>query len=157
MQFREQGKKIQCIRSFYDPVSKRSRQRLVAAFDRYADKFPSVEIVELTEAERQELAIWFEARQAVKAERLNQYRVMSAAVTLVELAQSIRVTGAAMTDSEAAATWSALSGVAKALRKVGHPKPKRESLAVVVSGQADLLAEVVESAGEVLPASSMRV
>lgn len=151
MQFREQGKKIQCIRSFYDPVSKRSRQKLVAAFDRYSDKFPSVEIAELTEAERQELATWFEARQAVKAERLNQYHVMSATATLVELAQSIRATGAAMTDSEAAATWSALSGVAKSLRKVGHPKPKRESLAVVGPGQADLLADVAEPVGGITP------
>lgn len=149
MQFREQGKKIQCIRSFYDSVSKRSRQKLVATFDRYTDKFSSAQIAELTEAERQELTTWFEARQADKAERLNQYRVMSAAATLIELAQSIRVTGAAMTDSEAAATWSALSGVAKALRKVGHPKPKRESLAVVVPGQADLLADVVEPVGGV--------
>ena len=61
------------------------------------------------------LMTWFEARQAVKAERLNQYRVMSAAVTLVELAQSIRTTGAAMTNSEAAATCSMLSGIAKTL------------------------------------------
>lgn len=151
MQFREQGKKIQCIRSFYDPVGKRSRQKLIVAFDRYSDKFPSVEISELTEVERQELATWFAARQTVKAERLNQYRVMSAAATLVELAQSIRATGAAMTDIEAAATWSALSGVTKALRKVGHPKPKRESLAVVVPGQADLLADAVEPVGGVTP------
>lgn len=157
MQFREQGKKIQCIRSTYDPASKRSHQKVVAAFDRWADKLPSVEVADLTDAERQELAAWFEARQSVKVERMNQYRVTSAASTLVQLGESIKATGAAMTDSEAALTWRALTDVAKALRKAGHPKPKRERPASVVSGQADLLAEAVEPAPAALPPSSTGV
>jgi hypothetical protein len=159
MQFREQGKKIQCIRSTYDPASKRSHQKVVAAFDRWADKLPSVKVADLTDAERQELAAWFEARQSVKAERMNQYRVMSAASTLVQLAESVMATGAAMTDSEAALTWSALAAVGKALRKAGHPKPKpqRERPASVVSGQADLLAEAIEPAPTALPPTSTGV
>lgn len=157
MQFREQGKKIQCIRSAYDPATKRSHQKMVAAFDRYADKLPSVDLVALTDSEHKELAAWFEARQSLKAERMNQYRVMSAASTLAELARSVKATGAAMTDSEAAATWSALSDVVKALRKAGHPKPKRERAAVVAPGQADLLVEAVEPAAGGLPSPSMGV
>lgn len=157
MQFREQGKKIQCIRSTYDPASKRSHQKVVAAFDRLADKLPSVEVADLTDAERQELAAWFEARQSVKAEHINQYWIMSAASTLMQLAESIKATGAAMTDSEAALTWSALAAVRKALRKAGHPKPQRERLASVVSGQADLLAEAVEPAPSALPPASTGV
>ena len=74
MQFREQGKKIQCIRSTYDPASKRSHQKVIAAFDRWADKLPSAGLDDLTDAERLELVAWFDARQAVKAERMNQYR-----------------------------------------------------------------------------------
>jgi hypothetical protein len=140
MQFREQGKKIQCIRSTYDPASKRSHQKVVAVFDRWADSLPSVVVADLTALERLDLAVWFKARQSVKAERMNQYRVTSAAATLVQLGESIKATGAAMTDGEAATTWSALTEVAKALRKAGHPKPKRERPASVVSGQADLLA-----------------
>jgi hypothetical protein len=157
MQFREQGKKIQCIRSTYDPLSKRSRQNLVLTCDRNVDKLPSMDATILTEAERKEFENWFKERQEAKAERLNQYRVMSAAATLIELAQSIKATGAAMTDSEAAATWSALSDVAKSLRKVGHPKPKRERSAVVVPGQADLLGDVVEPVGGSKPSSAMGV
>ena len=154
MQFREQGKKIQCIRSTYDPATKRSHQKVVAAFERWADKLPSDGLADLTDAERQELAAWFEARQSVKSERMNQYRVMGASSTLVQLAESIKATGAAMTDSEAALTWSALAEVAKALRKAGHPKPKRERPASVGSGQADLLAEAVEPAPALPPAST---
>lgn len=157
MQFREQGKKIQCIRSTYDPASKRSHQKVVAAFDRWADKLPSVEVADLTDAERQELATWFEVRQSVKAERMNQYRLTSSASSLVQLGASIKAMGEAMTDAEAAATWSALADVAKALRKAGHPKPKRERLASVVSGQADLLAEAVEPAPTALPPASTGV
>ncbi len=63
-----------------------------------------------------------------------------------------------MTDGEASATWSALGEVAKALRKIGHPKPKRERLAVVVvPGQADLLAEVEEPVSLVSPSPPMSI
>jgi hypothetical protein len=141
MQFREQGKKIQCIRSTYEPTTKRSHQKVVAAFDRYADKLPSAGLEGLTIAERQELAAWFNARQSVKAERMNQYRVMSAASSLAQLGDSIQAIGAAMTEAEAAATWKALAEVATALKKAGHPKPKRERPAPAASAQADLLAD----------------
>lgn len=142
MQFREQGKKIQCIRSTYEPTTKRSHQKVVAAFDRYADKLPSAGLEGLTIAERQELAAWFNARQSVKAERMNQYRVMSAASSLAQLGESIQAIGAAMTEAEAAATWRALAEVATALKKAGHPKPKRERPAPsAASAQADLLAD----------------
>lgn len=151
MQFREQGKKIQCIRSTYDSATKRSHQKVVGAFDRYADKFPSVGLEDLTDAERLELGAWFDARQLVKVERMNQYRVMSAALSLAQLGESIKAMGGAMTDHEANATWAALNDVAKALRKAGHPKPKRERLAPVVTGQADLLAGAEESVLAVFP------
>ena len=86
---------------------------------------------------------------------MSQYRVMSATSTLVQLGESIKATGAAMTDAEAVLTWGALTDVVKALRKAGHPKPKRERLASVVFGQADLLAEAVEPVPPaLLPAST---
>lgn len=148
MQFREQGKKIQCIRSTYDPISKRSHQKVVATFGRYADKIPTVD---LTDSERQELSVWFEARQSVKTEQMNQYRVMGAAYSLAELGKSIQAMGAAMTDREAAATWLALSEVAKALRKAGHAKPKHERSVSMLPKQVDLLTEPVELSPAVSP------
>lgn len=137
MQFREQGKKIQCIRSTYDPASKRSHQKVVGAFDRWSDKLPSAGLEELTDAERQELAAWFDARQSAKAERMNQYRASIGGQTLADLADAIRAAGT-LTDDQAAAVWRGLADVAKALRKAGHPKPKRERPApVALPGQAD--------------------
>lgn len=142
MQFREQGKKIQCIRSTYDPATKRSHQKVVGAFDRFADKLPSAGLEELTEAERQELASWFDARQSSKARQLNQFRVLMAANSLADLGAAIHSAADTLTDDQAAALWRGLADVGKALRKAGHPKPKREhSTPVVVPGQADLLAD----------------
>jgi len=151
MQFREQGKKIQCIRSTYDSATKRSHQKVVGAFDRYTDKLPSVGLEGLTNDERLNLGMWFDARQSVKIERMNQYRVMSAALSLAQLGESIKAMGGAMTDHEANATWAALNEVARALRKAGHPKPKRERVASVGAGQADLLAGAEEPVITVLP------
>ena len=157
MQFREQGKKIQCIRSTYDPASKRSHQKVVGAFDRWADKLPSVGLEELTDTERQELAAWFDARQSAKAERMNQYRASIGGQTLADLADAIRAAGT-LTDDQAAAVWRGLADVAKALRKAGHPKPKRERPApVALPGQADLLAEAAEPVPAVLPPASTGV
>lgn len=151
MQFREQGKKIQCIRSTYDPASKRSHQKVVGAFDRWSDKLPSAGLAELTDTERQELAAWFDARQSAKAERMNQYRASIGGLTLADLADAIRAAGT-LTDAQAAAVWHGLADVAKALRKAGHPKPKRERPASgALPDQADLLAEAVEPAPVVLP------
>ena len=157
MQFREQGKKIQCIRSTYDPASKRSHQKVVGAFDRWSDKLPSAGLEELTDAERQELAAWFDARQSAKAERMNQYRASIGGLTLADLADAIRAAGT-LTDAQAAAVWHGLADVAKALRKAGHPKPKRErSARVAQPGQADLLADIAEPAPAVLPPASSGV
>ena len=142
MQFREQGKKIQCIRSTYDPTTKRSHQKVVASFGRWADKLPSDKLTDLTDTERQELVKWFESRQSAQSERVNHYRASLGGKTLADLAESIRAAGA-LTDDQAAAAWRGLADVAKALRKAGHPKPQRErpaSVLSVLSGQADLLA-----------------
>lgn len=154
MQFREQGKKIQCIRSTYDPASKRSHQKVVSAFDRWADKLPSAGLEELTDAERRELTAWFDARQSAKAERVSQYRASIGGQTLADLADAIWAAGT-LTDDQAAAVWRGLADVAKALRKAGHPKPKRERSALTaLPGQTDLLTEAAEPAPVVLPPAS---
>ena len=90
MQFREQGKKIQCIRSTYDPATKRSHQKVVASFNRWADSLPSDGLEGLTEAERAELVEWFAAKQAKAQASRQQWKVGDAPRTLADLAESIR-------------------------------------------------------------------
>lgn len=157
MQFREQGKKIQCIRSTYDPASKRSYQKVVASFNRWADSLPSDELKGLTEAERAELVEWFAARQAKAQASRQQWKVGDAPRTLADLAESIRAVDT-LTADHAAKIWAGMADVAKALRKAGHPKPKRERPApVALPGQADLLADAAEPAPAVLPPASTGV
>jgi len=128
MQFREQGKKVQCIRSIYDPATKRSHQKVVAAFDRWADKLPSSGLEGLSEAEHAALVEWFAARQAKAQAARCQYRLIDAPRTLADLSAAIRAADTLLPD-HAAAIWRELGEVGKALRKAGHPRPKRERVA----------------------------
>jgi hypothetical protein len=126
MQFREQGKKIQCIRSIYDPVSKHSHQKVISAFSRDSDSFPGADLLtDLDDEERKELDKWWMERQARKAAEIRHWRTQSAGATLSDLAEAIKASPD-MTSEEAASAWSGLVAVAKALRKSGHPKPKRQ-------------------------------
>jgi hypothetical protein len=157
VQFREQGKKIQCILSTYDPSSKRSHQKLVASFDRWADSLPSDGLEELTDAERQELEAWFAARRADMQARSRRWKLDDAPRILADLADAVRAADT-LTADHAARIWAGLGELAKALRKAGHPKPKRERPApVALPGQADLLAEAAEPAPAVLPPASTGV
>lgn len=122
MQFREQGRKIQCIRSTYDPTSRRSHQKVVATFSRWADRILSAYTADLTEEERSELAIWFEARKSSKAEQ----KAMDTASNLVRLSEWIKVQRA-MTDVEVEEVWSALDKVTESLSS-RHPRPDRRPL-----------------------------
>ena len=77
--------------------------------------------------------------------------------TLADLAGAIRAADT-LTADHAAAVWRGLADVAKALRKAGHPKPRRERPALVAQpGQADLLADAAEPAPAVLPPASAGV
>ena len=157
MQFREQGKKIQCIRSTYDPATKRSHQKVVASFNRWADSLPSDGLEGLTEAERAELVEWFAAKQAKAQASRQQWKVGDAPRALSDLAEAIRAADA-LDAAHAAKIWAGMADVAKALRKAGHPKPKRQRPApVALPGQADLLADAAEPAPAVLPPASTGV
>lgn len=126
MQFKEQGKKIQCMRLTYDSITDKKYYQIVASLNRGADKVPSHGLKELTDGEWLQLRAWFDARQKTKTERIHQNRVANAVSSLAQLGASIEVVGAPMTEKETAAIWSALAEVAQALRNVCHPMPECE-------------------------------
>jgi len=145
MQFRIQGKKLQCIRSTYDPATKRSHQKVVAAFSRWADKYSSDEVAELTPAELAELDEYLAKKNAeLHQARLNHavWNATRAEGELAKLAEAIG-TVESLTDEQAAAIWSGLAAVGKALKKAGHPKPQAEKKPPVIAGQGDLLGDGV--------------
>lgn len=145
MQFRIQGKKLQCIRSTYDPASKRSHQKVVAALSRWADKYSSDEVVELTPAELAELDAFLSKKREANQQSTHDLAVWSATrstdqTTLETLADAI--TTQPINDQQAATIWRGLSAVSKALKKAGYPKPKQQKAPSAPEGQGDLLGGV---------------
>lgn len=125
MQIREQGRKLQCIRSVYDPAPvKRSHQKVVATFPRYITSMPTEGLDELTVQERKELDDWLTTRRNKQQSEHRSFVARSAEKWLGELSAAVTSNEPAMTPERAAAIWKGISDVAKALRKAGHPKPK---------------------------------
>lgn len=125
MQFREQGRKVQCIRSTYDPATKRSHQKVIASIDRYVSVAPG-DVLELLDAQEQsDLAAWLKARQERQDASHRATALRLAGYSLDSLAAAVRVADAGtINDDQAAKIWHGLAAVAKALRKAGHPKPR---------------------------------
>lgn len=123
MQIREQGRKIQCIRTVYDKAIGRGRQTVIATLARYTTEMPTTGLDELTEAERETLAEWLAKRREASQKSQEAYTAMSADRWLVTLAKAIRE-GQELRPEQAAAIWQGMGEVGKALRKADHAKPK---------------------------------
>lgn len=144
MQIRTQGRKTQCIRSTYDPQIKRSRQTVVATFDRYADKFPSAGLDALTEGELAELHAWFDAKKAQRAAedaRIN-LRIAPGWLNRIAGALADEQADSILSADHVAAIWDGIARLQAAMRKAGHPrpaKPVKSKQKKALPGQADLL------------------
>lgn len=122
MQFREQGRKIQCIRSAYDSTRKRSFQKVICTFDRWMGTIPSEGLEALTDLERNDLDVWFRTRQSAKLERVQHYRVNTAGNRLADIAAAILAVGVE-SDRMGDDLWRGLAEVRRALRKSGVRAP----------------------------------
>ncbi len=124
MQIREQGRKIQCIRTIYEMAKGRGRQVVVASIPRWSGSSPSEDdLAKLTEVEREQLAVFLDKRRAELDASNSRYTAMSAASWLPTLAKSIGE-GHQLTPEQAGAIWQGMAEVAKSLRKAGYAKPK---------------------------------
>lgn len=143
MQFRIQGHKIQCIRSTYDSEIKRSRQKVVASFDRWADKIPSDGLDDFTPEEHEELKVWWANRQSEKEASFNRVYVRSSTSDMARMVRSISTEDGAseLTEELASSLWEQITELQKALRKAGFPRPKASKAkpAAKAAGQGDLL------------------
>lgn len=143
MQIRVQGRKIQCIRSAYDPETKRSRQRVVATLDSYAVKMPSSGLDNLTDAERAQLSDYLAPRAAEREESTLQYTLETLDRGVERLADAVERGGEDRLQAEVAErTWAAIARLQKSLKKAGHPKPTppaKRPAKPVLEGQGDLL------------------
>ena len=143
MQIRVQGRKIQCIRSEYDPEIKRSRQRVVATLDSWADKMPSAGLEALTDAERAQLADYLAPKAAEREEQTTRYTLETLDRGVTRLVEAVERGGEeGLAPEVAARTWEAIQRLQKALKKAGHPKPAPQAkrpAKPVLEGQGDLL------------------
>lgn len=160
MQIREQGRKVQCIRSMYDPAVQRSHQKVVAAFPRFTTSMPATGLDELTDLERTELKNWLAAKREQYQSANRAHIARSAEQWLGELTASIAANEPAMTPEKAAAIWKGIGDVAKALRKAGHPKPKavRKVTSAPVATRATVkkLPEKGQGASQAKPSKQVR-
>lgn len=143
MQFRIQGKRVQCIRATYDPTIKRARQVVVAGFSRWSDEIPADEVAVLTDAERLELATWWAEQKADQDAILRRVVLRDLGSRIGTLVDEVeQAADGELSADQAAAAWEQLARLQKALKKAGHPRPAKAASKPskpALEGQGDLL------------------
>lgn len=136
MQIRIQGRKAQLIRAVYSPELKRSSQKVIAGISPYASSIPADVVALLTAEELAQVQAWIDERTSKQADANDRYACASLARTATAAAQHLQ--NHEIKASEADAIWEALALVQKALKKAGHPRPKKAAAVVPDSRQAVL-------------------
>lgn len=128
MQVREQGRQVQLIRSPYDSVKKRCVQKVVATFKQsyfYSsvninDYLSASQLLILTDGEKKTLSDWLINKSTAVAST-NRASVVSESDKFIG-----RLTDAILADGipayQAAQVYAEMDKLAKALKKMGHPR-----------------------------------
>ena len=143
MQIREQGQKVQLIRSPYDSNKKRCVQKVFITFKRSymytanVNKYLSDDqIKELSADEIETLSDWLTSRADKSSADDRRYAIESSDKNIIKSADAILSDGA--NAEKAAAIYASMDVMAKALKKAGHPKPKSDKKRVVDTRQLDI-------------------
>lgn len=136
MQIRIQGRKAQLIRAVYSSELKRSVQKVIAGISPYATSIPADVAALLTPDELAQVQAWIDERSAKQSDADARYACSSLARTAIAAAKHLQDHD--IKDSEADAIWEALGAVQRALKKAGHPRPKKAVAVVPDSRQARL-------------------
>lgn len=122
MQFREQAKKLQFIRSVYNQATKRCDQKMVGSISSYAKEMPPDGQLEmLTAKEKIELSAYLAKKKADYEKLMTWSALQNSDKTLSDLADAI-LSAETVTTEKAAEIWRGVTAVSKALKKAGHPK-----------------------------------
>lgn len=153
MMLRERRGKLKtwvlCIRTVYDPSTKRGRQEVVAKFDPYADSLPSEVASTLTEAERGQAEQWIAGRQAKRESYRLPYLWQHTVQYADELSSALNDperAPAVLEKLDAGKLYDALNRVTKALRKHGKARPTPPK-AAVEAGPTPLETAIAEAHG----------
>lgn len=145
MYIREQGKKVQLLRSPYDPVKKRCVQKLAHSFPRsyyYSsaelDKYLSAEqIADLSDDEKKELTAWLSERSDKNLADTRKQSIDSAPYYTNQLADNISSDVVELSEKQAARIWDAMDKLAKAMKKAGYKKPAVKAAPAAQASSAD--------------------
>ncbi len=142
MQIREQGKQVQLIRCPYDRIKKRCVQRVAHKFERRieylsadpAEYLSAEQLADLSDDEQKTLSDWLKAKADKQAACNRKIAILFADNSIMRIADAILSDGL-IDEQHAERIWGAMSQLEKALRKSGHPRPKRDKAAAVQATQ----------------------
>jgi len=129
MQIREQGKKIQLIRTHYLPEKKRTVGRVFATFDKSLDLIPGTIRPKITQEETDKLEKYLfdrkekEILEDLKFNLLN----ISYAMSKAKKALSKKNILSALTLDGANLIYNEMTALTKALRQAGFKKPAQKA------------------------------
>lgn len=123
MQIRERKGRVECLRAEWDPVAKRSRQKIIKEGD-------------FTESERAQFDAWKADHDAQKAEKVKAGLASIGHVSVSMLAEAVE---AGHLPPEPEKLLAALDRLNKVLRKAGVKRPPRAAKQHKDTKTADLL------------------
>ncbi|MBB6592710.1 hypothetical protein LBW62_07955 [Ralstonia solanacearum] len=136
MLIREQGNVVKLIRVVRGQENLRGRQEIIDSFR--PEIGPTTALLALLlDDERGSLERWLNARN----QQQHRQTLGDALPRLVDLAAAIDAAAELLTPADARAIWHELEGVARALKRVGYPRPSRRpaKTSAVMPEQGDLL------------------
>lgn len=126
MQIREQGRKIQFIRSEYQPELKRSSSKVVLTCSRYANALLAEEMQKLTVQEQEQVAAYFEKKRQDSANWRRNYSVQFLQEAIEQTVAHLQ-SGQSIEIAYADALWLSMATLEKALKKSGYAKPSKNT------------------------------
>ena len=142
MQFRTVGNKIQIVEyAGYDKEKKRSTVKMVGSLDRYSPRITDELKSKLTAEQEKEIQQYIETETQRKQRETDsayinicdsQIRKMADCITVAHTdsdnkeESDRRASERVIVKQKAEAIWEALEQIQKALKKAGHPRPKKE-------------------------------
>lgn len=126
MQFREKGRKLQCIRSEYIPERKRTVGRIVASQDKYLTTVSEEVCRQLEKEEVDSLKKYLSSREEKRTVDKLGFRLSYLDSMLNEAVQALEVDSLrdGLSNEQAERIWAAHERLSKALRRHGFKKPK---------------------------------
>lgn len=136
MQIREQGKKIQLIRSIYNKETKICDQKLIGTVEKYGDKQLTMHAdFELREDEREQLQKWLDERKEQTAAEDRKYCILSSDRRISDISNAIKVESNRIDTGKATKIYAAIDELTKTLRKAGFKRPEKPKATKEVAEQ----------------------